>query len=160
MNSNVTINYDVYIDGGIVPASSDSVTIGIGDSFATFDYGCGSGGLGLTIDYAVITSIVPSIDSIYNYIDCMPIGSYLIGNTTTYATSGTACSNFSSLTNLYTKTPRIDIGDVLYSDSTHLTEFNGGNQWITMTPINFDSPGTTYVLQVSIAGVILNKTTC
>jgi hypothetical protein len=69
-SSVVTIYFDLYTDGSSSPTISDSISIPIGDAYANRDYGCGPGGLGITIDNVVITNITPASDFNYFYVDC------------------------------------------------------------------------------------------
>lgn len=69
-SSVVTIYFDLYTDGSSSPTISDSISIAIGDAYASRDYGCGPGGLGIVIDNVVITNITPASDFNYFYVDC------------------------------------------------------------------------------------------
>jgi len=69
-SSVVTIYFDLYTDGSSSPTISDSISIAIGDAYAIRDYGCGPGGLGISIDNVVITNITPASDFNYFYVDC------------------------------------------------------------------------------------------
>lgn len=70
-SSNITITYDVYMNGDVSPTfPNETINITTGALFNSQNYGCGQDGTCDVIDSVVITNISPSSDFNYYYVDC------------------------------------------------------------------------------------------
>jgi hypothetical protein len=72
-----------------------------------------------------------------------------------YYNSATACNALAN-TFIYRDVPKLEIGDIIYSDSTCTSRLNGGNLWYSISSLYDIAP----VIKINSSGVILEVEYC
>ena len=92
----------------------------------------------------------PSVRDFYGY----------AGTASVFGTSADACFSPTCARTYFRNAPFWAVGQVVYNDSTLLSPFNGGGNWIAIRSGSTFCTGTWLAVQVDTNGVILSIVTC